>query len=52
MERMNLAIDYAGEPQRMLLALVDIAESNPKLRRMWQRQYLRMTDEMKRRGSV
>lgn len=44
MERMN-AIDYVGAPHRMLLELVDLAEGNPKLRRMWQRQYLRLTDE-------
>lgn len=43
--RTMLAINYVGAPQRMLLELVDLADGNAKLRRMWQRQYLRMTDE-------
>jgi hypothetical protein len=38
-------VDYKGFPQRMLLVLVDMAEGNPKLRRMWQANYLRLTDE-------
>lgn len=45
MARMKLAIDYAGAPHRMLLELVYIAESNDRLRRMWQANYLRLTDE-------
>jgi hypothetical protein len=47
MGNLKRAIDYVGKPATMLLELVDIAEArgNDRLRRMWQRQYLRMTDE-------
>ncbi|WP_337102399.1 hypothetical protein [Paenibacillus sp. YIM B09110] len=47
MGHMKRAIDYVGRPAAMLLELVDIAEArgNDRLRRMWQRQYLRLTDE-------
>jgi len=44
-------INYAGAPHRMLLELADIAElsGNDRLRRMWQANYLRMTDERRTR---
>lgn len=45
MGRLNRVIDYANCPARMLLDLVDMAESNPKLRRIWQANYIRLVDE-------
>lgn len=45
MGHMKRAVDYVGRPAAMMLELVDLAEGNERLRRMWQANYLRLTDE-------
>lgn len=47
----TMAVDFVGVPQQMLLELAYLAEEsgNSRLATVWQRQYLSLTDERKRK---